>query len=923
MIRRILMNIMMMQSIFARVSVEDIKTVSETLHGKKQDVIINPAGPLNLLRGYIGQRNGYMHNKRFYSPEIDTNYSMEENKMGSQYRQDYTFIRKPVNDKFHSDLDTNSASGKYLSAYYTQLIKMFPSADGNLSIEGGTPNMITSFLRTEHVKKDTKYILAALLLLSEGVDIKIAVDHAGKKKKLVIKSKTCKEKEFMNVEMHMPGIDPFTKEYKEDICQSAVAEIVNFFLRCRDNPLLKKGGEFAMPTTKDEFESGEFLNNAAFLIQTYIYEFIDTAESYKDFVNAVHELLVDQVVENENPEQTKKKGKMGRIFDELFLSKDALGENIKYIESFCSLSMTIDKNMTFPFYNASQLPQYTRVPHCKLDKSGFEENQALYYSNCTEIVVLGIFCCLAYNPDTGKYQTSHMGAGISKELRDFFEKYPKPTETTNFEMHLDWSRVIACLKNDDIVYKDCKNELLMSIANVFLAIAEITGQSEDALEMNKCIKTIINTGRIEPNQKAYIQHKIEHILRSLSYNKSLRVKCYEMAIGKRSDEKVDLFADINIVYTVNHKDNGISARLRSRHSSLMLLPPSYPTSIYIEEEYNKIKSVYSGLNCYTAYIVNQYISVEAEKMKGNSLNIGYVLKENVERILSSGYNNISKVFLLGKLAESDCKPFIIMQFIAYSEDKDLSLNHPAIRFTSNILSSIALYDPDTRHQTITPFFFHSKWQKYYPKLGFKPEQYLPETEITLFNLFNVYEYILKQESASLAVKCLINYIIQPIGFKNRCHLLVESSMSKRIFNLILEKGSIAQFMQIRSTLEIHTNKEDTKAHNVVYIIWFINACTTSMPSSELISMIYGFIHSDYLFDRNNPNLIPYYGYLNTVLSVLEKEKDLLCIESDSKSVKKYNRVVRYFTLVGKKPSLYERVVNTVRDYIDWYWPFSG
>ncbi|KAI5167383.1 hypothetical protein NEAUS04_2692, partial [Nematocida ausubeli] len=326
------------------------------------------------------------------------------------------------------------------------------------SIEAGRPNALTNFLRAEHVRKDTKYIFAALLLLSEGIDVKIAVDPTGEKNRLVIKSKKCAEKVFVDVEMHMAGIDPFTKEHKKDIYQSEVTGIVNFFLQCRVNPLLKRGGEFAEPASIEEFESGKFLNSIGFLIQTYIYEFIDTVQAYKEFVHAVHELLVDQMTTESS--NGKKKGKKDRIFDRFFLQKDSNGAEMKYIKPFYELAKIMDKDMTFPFCDSSQLPVYTKIPRYKLDKTGFEEEESLSYSDCVESALLGLFCCLAYNPEKREYQTSHMGDKISDELKEFFKSYPAPVEVVDHEMHKQWSRVVSCLKNDKIDYKHPKNELL-------------------------------------------------------------------------------------------------------------------------------------------------------------------------------------------------------------------------------------------------------------------------------------------------------------------------------------------------------------------------------------------------------------------------------------------------------------------------------
>ncbi|KAI5135467.1 hypothetical protein NEAUS07_1182, partial [Nematocida ausubeli] len=125
MIIRLILNLVMLQSILARINMKDIKTVSETLVGEKQDVVINPKGPLNLLRGYIGNRCGYMYNKRFYSSEIDTDYELSKEGISSTGRQEYKFTRTPVNDRVYKDLDTKTPDSKYLSIYHAQLIKMF------------------------------------------------------------------------------------------------------------------------------------------------------------------------------------------------------------------------------------------------------------------------------------------------------------------------------------------------------------------------------------------------------------------------------------------------------------------------------------------------------------------------------------------------------------------------------------------------------------------------------------------------------------------------------------------------------------------------------------------------------------------------------------------------------------------------------
>ncbi|KAI5138049.1 hypothetical protein NEAUS06_2401 [Nematocida ausubeli] len=898
MISKLLLNLVMLQSILARINVEDIKIVSDTLVGEKQDVVINPRGPLNLLRGYIGHQSGYMYNKRFYSSEIDTDYALTKKGLSSRNEQEYDFTRTPVNDRVYKDLDTKTLEGKYLSSYHAQLIKMFPSIDGDLSIEAGRSNALTNFLRADHVKKDTKYILAALLLLSEGVDIKIAVDHTGgDKKKLVIKSKTCKEKVFVDVEMHTAGIDPVTNKYSDKINQKEAAEIVNFYIRCRDNPLLKRGGEFAMPATKEEFESGKFLNSAAFLIQTYIYEFIDTAEDYKNFVEAAHELLVDQVTEKENSEQTKKKGKKGRIFDELFLAKDAFDENKKYIESFCDLLKAKNENARFPFCNDSQLPRYTRVPRCKLDKSGFEKDQALYYSNCVETALLGLFCCLAYNPETGEYEADHMGEGVSKELKQFFEDYPKPTETTDFEMHRQWSKVVACLKNDKIDYKKEKNELIAGISNIFLAIAEITGQKEGILKLVEYIENACKFRKLDDEKKAYITDKIASIIKSLSLNKNVKVLCYNMILGKRSSGKSDILAEIKITYTFNRVCNGISLNISHGHGHLSLLPFLDANSAQIKERCEEVKNIYSGVDCYIGYIIAHYIDVELNTSDKNYSSILQNIRRDINLMLQEGSGNASKIFLYRKIYKPAIKSYIMEFFMFGAVAKGVTPTNPLTRLTANILGSVPLNDPVTRRMLIFFSPILAGWRECYPKLGYTPSDYPSEHIFVWGDEKSMYFYDTIIESlASIAVKATCNYLRAVSGCDDQTYHAKYFITSDFLFKRMISDGRIDNLVKIQSVI---TEYMEEATLNHTYICWLIHACASEYKlSPELIKEIYSLIISNvYLKSTLYIRTVVTKQELQKCLSVLKERKTLFCSEDDPKSMEKYNGMASYLRSV--------------------------
>ncbi|KAI5163185.1 hypothetical protein NEAUS03_2230 [Nematocida ausubeli] len=852
------------------------------------------------MRGYIGNQNGYMYNKRFYSPEIDTDYALSKKRVfcRNKYIYVYKFTRNPVNDRVYKDIATHTPDSKYLISYNMQLIKMFPSVDENLSIEAARPNALTNFLRADHVKKDTKYILAALLLLSEGADIKINVDHTGEKKKLVIKSKTCEEKVFVNVEMHTEGIDPITNEHRESIYQSEAAEIIDFYIRCRDNPLLKKGGEFAMPATKEEFESGRFLNSAAFLIQTYIYEFIDTAESYKNFVEAVHELLVDQVAERENPEQTKKENE-SKMFDELFIEKEAPSQNIKYIELLCNLNPTANENAKFPFSDATQLPiQCIRSQKCEQDESDFEKNQELYYLDTVESALLGLFCCMAYNQKTGKYETSHMGTTISKEVRNFFEKYPKPVETIDYEMHKEWCKAVTCLKNDKIDYKQAKNELFSGIGNMFLAILEITRKRINMVELIQYIENICRTGELHEHHKAHIQYEIESIIKALSKNKNVRVEFNQMRLGTRSNGKTDIFGKIIITYTFGKVCNGISLDIRQEHTILALLKPSKANSAHIKEMYEKVKNIYSSVDCYIGYIAVQYVSAELDPLSFNSYSLLDNLEKKVVPIVEEGPESIYKIFVLGKISNIDIKEAIIKKFITCSIDKEVGPTNPLARFTANILGSVPLNDPSTRYQMMMSFPLHASWQKLYPRLGFKPSEPIPEDDAILICHSYLKTYLcntLRSLSDPGILKAICNYLRATANNQRMTDLMIEVITEPFIFYRIMSIVVIEDLVEIQSIL-----KESAKAYNLnyVYVVWFIHVCSGDFKFSlESIKTVYDFI----VFD-NYPNpfvfregLLGLNEYFKKSINVLKENKTLFCLKNDRKSMKKYNAVLLYFS----------------------------
>ncbi|EIJ92525.1 uncharacterized protein NEPG_02594, partial [Nematocida parisii ERTm1] len=271
--------------------------------------------------------------------------------------------------------------------------------------------------------------------------------------------------------------------------------------------------------------------------------------------------------------------------------------------------------------DSSQLPSYDRVKAYDREKDEFINDESRKYSNCVEAALLGLVCCLVYDPNKKKYNTDHLPDNEeTKPLKDFFKKYSEPRETTDYEMHEDWCRVIADLKNDKILYLEEKtNELDSSLLNILYVVSDITGSKEEVVKEIKCLEKLLSNKNT--NDKLDIEESLTTMFKELSNNKNLDVECDKFTVGTREDNNLDLFGEFKLVYTFNEKKNGILVKITPGHSSLSLLEDllSSEDKNIIKKKLTEMQNTYSNIESYTAYTIRQYINIELAKMEQKSV----------------------------------------------------------------------------------------------------------------------------------------------------------------------------------------------------------------------------------------------------------------------------------------------------------------
>ncbi|OAG32718.1 hypothetical protein NEIG_02551 [Nematocida sp. ERTm5] len=891
----ILKLLLVMYTVCARLELSDIKTIGETKVIQEDNLLIHPDGPLNPLRGYIMDKSGYMYNKRFYAPEIDTMYKLEKTNDNSISGYDYT--RKPVNDKAYKDICNSPAKNEYFLRFHTQLINMFPCSDGALSIIAGRPDALTSFLLKDELKDGCIYILAALLLLSEQVGVSINAEIKEKEKeKLILKSadgNTIYVDQSLVIYKDKENLEEKIKTYHTE-----TVKLINFMKHYAEDAIncIQKEG-FAEPTKYEQFMEGKFLSTLQFLIQSYIYEFIDTKDKYIKFVKAVHTLLNDQI--NNNTSITKKKKKSyERVLSKCFIKEDAQSNEINHTAIICDLKKAIDKYKIFPFMDSSQIPSYTRVKayNRKDDKSINDESSGEFindesrkYSNCVETALMSIFLCLVYDPETNRYNTDYLPNNEkTKPLKDFIRKYSKPTEATEHEMHQDWCRVVAGLKNDKIHYKKEKNnELKSSLLNILYVVSDITGNKKEVVKQIKHIEELLADKNI--NDKIDIEESLTTIFKELSNNKNLEIVCDEFTVGKRHDDNnLHLFGVFKLIYTFNGRKNGILVGITSGHSSLSLLEDSLSIEEknIIKEKLTEIQDTYSNIESYTACIIRQYTNIELAKIeKETGLS-------RIQESIRNNRDNINDIFLHGMILSVDQKASIVEYFLIVHANNNLPKNNSLVRFTNNLIGSTPLDDTETRNNMLLCCVLNKDRKNYYAGIQSCWEEV---TKITSSNFFAINQKILDRSNYphELTLECFKKLMMIVADSDEKYDIVSESFLIIDIVTFSRETNELTKtLLELINIVDETVIQPDGSNMFAIYLKWICDVILHILDDKkEIIKILMDQIDINYSFDRNNKWDCWFISYYFIISEDLKKNKDLLCDEERPESVEKYNRLM--------------------------------
>ncbi|KFG27451.1 uncharacterized protein NESG_00530 [Nematocida ausubeli] len=499
------------QQVCAMLTRNDAEKLQQMLVYEEEDVewVVNPYGPLSPFGLYIYNKTGYMHTHRFFNTYIDAYYNIS----GKNNNQ---FIRDPTNDQAYFSYSDGSEVPKEVKEYYTTLINMFPSPNHAISIypKEDCKDSFTLFLKSNLVKEHAHTILAALLLRTEGMDIPLSIKYNKTKIPYLAWKGGAHEAENFSLEIVVPCSEMQEDDFRKRRCellQYKSEQVIKFFLRM--NSLVQSGIKDSMATEeKIGFWEDEFCDSKSWLIQSYIYYYLETKEDAACFNRTVYTMLDEHIKKCERENRDGQKDISEKFLKRCFMQCDSLSDELKYWRKIEELEGTIEvpkKKRLLPFTDSEHAPIRTTVDVQICDDTYLTTDVFL---TDVESALLGLFCCFAYDPDCVIYSVGHM-KNSPNAVRDFFSNIPSslPIYILNREIGVEenlnrinplgsikllpgkeipmdvqkaWKNIVRDCCSADLRFNESNddNALAGGILNVLTAILQLAGEYN---EVNK------------------------------------------------------------------------------------------------------------------------------------------------------------------------------------------------------------------------------------------------------------------------------------------------------------------------------------------------------------------------------------------------------------------------------------------------------
>ncbi|KAI5148018.1 hypothetical protein NEAUS05_1224 [Nematocida ausubeli] len=411
-----------MQNVSGLLKIEEVAGVQEAEVCTVQGVtyVARTDGPLSPIMLYLGGKVWEIYDNRLYSSKIHIHFTVSDKKSNNN------FTRDPAKDRVFKGYAEGKEVPKNIIDHYNALITMFPSPEGEISIwpKADCKDSFTLFLKSDTGKAHAHTILAALLLKAEGINVPLLLEEVESAcPKLVWKSIAQSNKSF-SIDIAVvayQGMDSSSSKKKKysEYFKEKIVQTIQYFISTASSPKDKATPVGAGLKKKEDPWEHKFINTSAWLIQSYIYYYLETVEDANSFNSEVSSMLCEYIISCRVEHKLEQEKIAKEFLRKCFMPKGTQSETLKCWEKVKNLEniiITQEKMRLLPFTNPAHFPTKTT---CKIHIQGEKYLKTKVFSTNVESVLLGLFCCFAYDPKTNEYNFDHV-PGIMKEVKDIF-----------------------------------------------------------------------------------------------------------------------------------------------------------------------------------------------------------------------------------------------------------------------------------------------------------------------------------------------------------------------------------------------------------------------------------------------------------------------------------------------------------------------
>ncbi|KAI5137679.1 hypothetical protein NEAUS05_2038 [Nematocida ausubeli] len=858
------------------ISLDEVESILQfEISENSSQVKVNPDGPLNFLRGLIYHKMQCMYNKRFFAPQIDIEYSVQEDISEFGAYPNYKYTRSTQRDRAYKTQTTNKMD-MYTEKYHNHLIELFPSPTREITIETRGNQSFIQFLRAETTEKHALHILAMLLLFSEGVNIPIRATNI-----ILEVYELDRIKLYFSVPMKIPWMNPVTKEI-EMFSQKKVRQMISFFKENSTNSEILN--MMVDKCTYDEVISGKFLDSPKFLIQSYIFGFIDTEETAKEFIQIVHTMTEKYAPKTEAP------SKDDSVYDRLFTPASTATET-QCMALMKDTQETINMNKVFPFIDSTQIPAYTSIPWYNRETTSFSTNHLEDYSNCVECMFLSFFCCLAYDPAEEMYRTDHMG-DVSDELEEFFSPENQPLDIKKTKVQRKWCALISDLYNQNVAYCMKGNELDTGLLNMLMVISEIVNASSDEKDI------IISFAKSLKEQKEKLEEEIwdniknytKELFTRLAKTDNVQIVFSDLENIEYPDGRHDVIGNISMVFEHNSIKNLVLLTITNMHSTIEVIPADIKGTNDQIERMNEIADSCRNRTTFLENLFSVYADNEIRKISEPEKNDEFT-KEQVRKTIENNFTDMNRLMIIRKISDFSYKKELVTFSSINSLNQPLSPDHPLVRFNSNLVGSTELNNRNIQMEILPPIIF-AGWDSEpsrnlnYPRIQLSEERH--KTLALYLEGRHISEHILNCDISiimSWIVYCMNNLQLHGTRFEP----LLTGSINGHICKHIFKNESMKYSDIIDDLLEQAYPSKKDKMISRMHYIWLVYLCAEKNPNTKLIKTNFHAIHDFHHISVSCNRYIKEGPACELALQTLRKLKDLLC--SDEESTSKFSRII--------------------------------